>query len=87
MSSFLSKMFLTLQGSFEAFSNVMGEYFQLDPVEPGLTSDLNMKCFIFLCTRREAQPQKLGIVFDVSAKSLSGVSLNNTLLVGPTVNS
>ena len=42
-------------------------------------------CQCKLCTRGSSSTTKVRAAFDASAKSSSGVSLNDTLLVGPTI--
>ena len=42
-------------------------------------------CQCMLFTRNRTRPPKLRIVFDASAKSATSVSLNDLLLVGPTI--
>ena len=81
------------KGEFDAFRNVMEEYFQMDHAEPVPTVDLEKpqhEVFYFPMhsVRKESSTTtKIRAVFDALAKSSSGVSLNDILLVGPTVHS
>ena len=78
-------------GRKEEFDAVMKEYFELDHAEVVPISDLNKapEEVFYLpmhAVRKDASTTtQLRIVFDASAKSSTGVSLNDTLLVGPTV--
>ena len=79
------------KGQFQEFSNVMEEYFDLSHAEPVPPDDLQKppKDTFYLpmhAVRKEhSTTTKVRVVFDASAKSTSGVSLNDTLLVGPTI--
>ena len=79
------------KGHFQEFSAVMEEYFQLGHAEPVPPNDLQKSpkdCFYLLmyAVRKEhSTTTKVRVVFDASTKSASGVSLNDTLLVGPTI--
>ena len=81
------------KGQFKAFSDVMEEYFQMGHAETVPIADLeNSQHEAFYlpmhAVRKESSSTtKIRAVFDASAKSSSGVSLNDTLLVGPTVHS
>ena len=93
------RIFLTLEcslrskGQFQAFEAVMEEYFQIGHVEFLPVADLekSQQEVFYLpmhAVRKESSSTtKIRAVFDASAKSSSGVSLNDTLLVGPTVHS
>ena len=93
------RRFLSLECSlhskdqFKAFSNVMEEYFQMEHAEPVPTADLEKsqhKVFYWpmhAVRKESSSTTKIRALFDASAKSSSGVSLNHTLLVGPTVHS
>ena len=79
------------KGYFQEFSAVMEEYFQLGHAEPVPPNDLQKSpkdCFylpMHAVRKEHSTTSKVRVVFDVSAKSASGVSLNDTLLVGPTI--
>ena len=93
------RRFLSLERSlhskneFSAFDNVMQEYFDLCHAEPVPAADLEKpeKDVFYLpmhaVKKESSTTTKIRAVFDASAKSSSGVSLNDLLLVGPTVHS
>ena len=93
------KRFLSLErslyskGQFQKFSTVMEEYFKMNHAELVPVADLQKppKEIFYLpmhAVRKEhSSTTKLRVVFDASAKSASGISLNDLLLVGPTVHS
>ena len=82
---------LRTKGNFGNFSEVMHEYFQKGHAErvpleeldstPGKVYYLPMHAVY----KQDSTTSKLRIVFDASAKTSSGTSLNDHLLVGPTV--
>ena len=82
---------LNRRGRFQEFDSVMREYIDLGHAEvvptcdlekpPALTFYLPMHAVY----KASSTTTKVRAVFDASAKSSSGVSLNDTLLVGPTV--
>ena len=82
---------LHCKGQFKAFSDVMKEYFQMEHAEPVPTADLEKSQHevfylpMHAVRKESSSTTKIRAVFDASAKSSSGVSLNDTLLVGPTV--
>ena len=79
------------RNQFGEFSDVMDEYFKLQHAELISLADLHRpsKDVFYLpmhAVREEhSTTTKLRVVFDASAKSSTGVSLNDTLLVGPTI--
>ena len=95
--SLATRRFLSLErslhakGQFQRFSEVIEEYFVMKHAEPVPTADLNkprdqvfylpMQAVI----KESSSTTKVHAVFDASAKSSSGVSLTDKLLVGPTV--
>ena len=91
------RRFLTLERSLHSknrfceFSNVMDEYLQLQHAELVPVADLHKssKDVFYLpmhaVRKEQSTTTKLRVVFDASAKSSTGVSLNDTLLVGPTI--
>ena len=82
---------LTLNGRFSEFEAVMQEYIDMGHAEAVPLGDLDKpehKVFylpMHTVYKSSSTTTKLQTVFDASAKSSSGVSLNDTLLVGPTV--
>ena len=82
---------LNRRGGFEEFNSGMQEYFKLGHAEavpaadlekpPPLTSYLPMHAVY----KASSSNTKVRPVFDTSAKSSTNISLNDTLLVGPTV--
>ena len=93
------RRFLSLERSlhsknqFKEFSDVMDEYFKLEHAELVPVADLQKspKQTFYLpmhaVHKEHSTTTKLRVVFDASAKSATGVLLNDTLLVGPTVHS
>lgn len=79
------------KGEFHEFQVVIHEYFDMEHAEPVALADLhkpeNKVFYLPMHAVRKASSSttKLRAVFDASATSSSGVSLNDTLLVGPTV--
>ena len=84
---------LRSKNQFDTFHAVMEEYFEMGHAEPIPAAELEglQKDVFYLpmhAVRKESSTTtKVRAVFDASAKSSSGVSLNDTLLVGPTVHS
>ena len=82
---------LRSKGQFVEFATVMNEYVDLNHAEPVPTVDLKKpphETFylpMHAVRKEESTTTKLRVVFDASAKSSTGVSLNDSLLVGPTV--
>ena len=82
---------LSSKNQFTEFSDVIEEYFEMGHAELVPATDLRkpMGQVVYLlmhAVRKESSTTtKIRAVFDASAKSSSGVSLNDTLLVGPTV--
>ena len=93
------RRFLTLERSlrskncFEDFSAVIEEYFEMGHAEPVPLSDLELPCNrvfylpMHAVVKESSSTTKIRAVFDASAKSSLNVSLNDLLLVGPTVHS
>ena len=81
---------LNTKGRFEEVNDVIQEYFRLGHAEPVPTVDIDRpveETFylpIHAVYKATSTTTKVRAVFDASAKSSSGVSLNDTLLVGPT---
>ena len=76
---------------FQAFDEVMGDYFEKGHAEPVPDDDLQKPPWevfylpMHAIRKESSTTTKLRAVFDASAKSSTGMSLNDTLLVGPTV--
>ena len=70
---------------------MINEYFELGHMEPVPPEDLDIpshKVFympIHAVSKNTSMSTKLRIVFDASAKSSTGILLNDQLLIGPTV--
>ena len=82
---------LHTKGQFKEVHEVIQEYFDLGHAEPVPTSSLNKsetEVFylpVHVVRKESSSTTKVRAVFDASAKSASGLSLNETLLVGPTI--
>ena len=82
---------LHAKGQFKDFKEVMDEYFEKNHAEEVPDVDLEKtphQVFylpIHAVRKETSTTTKIRAVFDVSAKSSSGISLNDTLMVGPTV--
>ena len=82
---------LKKKGAFQEFAEVLLEYFQMQHAEPVPTEELNgQRAEVYYlpmhAIRKEtSSTSKLRIVFDASAKTSTGTSLNDHLLIGPTV--
>ena len=83
----------SLHAKFQAFDAVVQEYFELKHAEPVPAPDLDkpQHSVFYLpmhaVKKESSTTTKIRAVFDASAKSSSNVSLNDILLVGPTVHS
>lgn len=84
---------LNRKGNFQEVNAVMQEYLNLGHAEtvPIEDMDKDLTSVFYLpmhvLYKSSSSTTKIRAVFDASAKSASGVSLNDTLLVGPTVHS
>ena len=82
---------LQLKGQFKEVNTVIQEYFDMDHAEVVPVADLEKppQHVFYLpmhAVRKESSTTtKIRAVFDASAKSSSGVSFNDTLMVGPTI--
>ena len=82
---------LRKKGAFQEFAEVLLEYFQMQHAEPVPADDLDRQraevyYFPMHAVRKEtSSTSKLRVVFDASAKTSTDTSLNDHLLVGPTV--
>ena len=91
------RRFLSLERSlhsknqFKDFSDVIEEYFEMDHAELVPTDDMQKPSHqvfylpMHAVYKETTTTTKIRAVFDASAKSSTGVSLNDTLMVGPTV--
>ena len=81
------------KGDFQGLNDVMEEYFELGHAEPVSEVDLEKPCEdvfylpVHAVVKELSTTTKVRAIFDASAKSSTGVSLNDQLLVGPTVHS
>ena len=89
---FLSlERYLHSKNQFTDFSDVIEEYFEMDHAELVPTDDMQKPSHEVFCLpmhavyKESSTTMKIRAVFDASAKSSTGVSLNDTLMVGPTV--
>jgi len=80
---------LSSKGKLEAFDVVMREYMTLDHAELVPKSDLSTRPHCYLPVhgvfKDSSTTTKCRAVFDASARTSSGASLNDTLLAGPTL--
>ena len=89
----IAQTFSRSRDEFGAFDSVIQEYFDMKHAEPVPKADLEKtpQDVFYLpihAVKKEASTTtKVRAVFDTSAKSSSNVSLNDILLVGPTVHS
>ena len=79
------------KGTLNTFNEAVREYFEQGHAEPVPLGDLSKPCQdvfylpMHAVCKDTSTTTKLRVVFDASAKSSTGVSLNDQLLVGPTV--
>ena len=84
---------LHAKGIFPEFKDVIDEYFDMGHAEPVPEANLEKpphKVFnlpMHAVTKESNTTTKIRAVLDASAKTPTGISLNNTLLVGPTMHS
>jgi len=77
---------LQKRGNLEAFGAVIKEYFTLGHAELVPTADLKLPSYylpVHAVVKESSTSTKLRAVFDASAKTTSGASLNDLLLAGP----
>ena len=78
------------KGNWTAFQAVVQEYLDLGHTQPvseqtlSITKEASYLPMHAVC-KESSTTTKLGVVFDTSAKTSTGDSLNDTLLVGPTL--
>ena len=78
-------------GSFNEFSKVIEEHFTLEHAEPVPPADLQkppdevFNLPMHAVRKDSSTITKIRAVFDASMKTTTGISLNDTLMVGPTV--
>ena len=84
---------LRTKGRFEEFPDALKEYIDMDHAEPVPVEELSRpidKIYylpMHVVRKESSTTSKVRVVFDASAKTTSGASLNDQLLVGPTVHS
>lgn len=84
---------LRAKGRFEEFAVALNEYMNMDHAEPvpmeELCKPVNKVYYLpmHMVRKESSTTSKVRIVFDASATTGSGASLNDQLLVGPTVHS
>ena len=82
---------LRARGAFKNFAEIIHEYFEKDHAEQVPLEELDTPLGevyylpMHAIHKEDSTTRKLHIVFDSSAKTTSGTSLNDHLLVGPTV--
>ena len=84
---------LHFKGLFPQFKAVIDEYFDMEHAEPVPVADMEKPSHstfylpMHVVMKQSSTTTKIRAVFDASAKTSTGVSLNDTLCVGPTVHS
>ena len=79
------------QREFEPFAKVVKEYFTIGHAEPVPSADLEKEAAetfylpMHAVKKEQSTTTKVRVVFDASTKTSTGISLNDTLMVGPTV--
>ena len=82
---------LRSNGKFDAFAEVMNEYFKQTHTERVPPQDMSKPCHkeyyrhMRIVHKTTSTTTKLRVVFDASERSSTGVSLNDQLLVNPTI--
>ena len=84
---------LHFKGLFPQFKAVVDEYFDMEHAESVPVADMEKPSHstfylpMHVVMKQSSTTTKIRAVFDASAKTSTGVSLNDTLCVGPTVHS
>ena len=83
---------LKAKGQFEEFAQVMNEYFELDHAElvprESMSKPSNDSYYMPMhAVRKSSTTTKIRIVFDASARTSTGTTLNEQFMIGPTVHS
>ena len=82
---------IILKGTYEAFQKVVQEYLDLGHAEPvpqeSLTVPSHSSYYLPMhgVTKESSSTTKLRVVFDASAKTSTGISFNDTFMIGPTL--
>ena len=82
---------LQTKGQLKEFTNTVCKHFDMGHVEPvpmseNMKPDVKVYYFPMQAVRKEeSTTSKVRVIFDASAKTTTAVSLNDTVLVGPTV--
>ena len=79
---------LRTKGQFGEFKDCIDEYFELGHAEPVPKKEITRDNYympMHAVRKDSSTTTKIRVVFDASAKSTSGSSLNDQFLVGPTV--
>ncbi len=87
---FSNERYLKIKGTLQNFNDVVKEYIDLGHAEPvPLNEAISGNSTFYMpmhgVHKESSSTTKLRVVFDASAKSSSGVSLNDILMVGPTI--
>ncbi|XP_018365332.1 PREDICTED: uncharacterized protein LOC108762706 [Trachymyrmex cornetzi] len=73
----------------QTYSSFISEYLNLNHMEEVLQKDAQCKLSYYLphhaVTKEDSETTKVRVVFDASCKSSTGISLNDCLRVGPTI--
>ena len=83
----LEKRFKSDKKFEEQFSKIMEEYIELNHMSQSKNLNNNEGYYLpnHAVIKESSNFTKLRVVFDASAKTSSGVSLNDTLMTGPTI--
>jgi len=85
----LERRLITQPSTYEQYRKFMQEYISLNHMHEVDDSETDTKTSYYLphhpVFKETSSTTKLRVVFDASCKSTSGLSLNDTLLIGPTI--